>query len=188
MGRRRYDRTMLTVVFSRRLAVLAGFALPTLETWRRWREWPGPIENWIPWADDYLLGAILLTAAWISRASGSPPATDGWLERPDRTRLAGPTTSQGVGPTAAFDWRLGVRPASWLTGGWGFVCGVGFGSFLAQLNYAINPALGDYNEPSGLSDAWMALIKGILVAIGLVGLLASMRPEPQAPLRIPDGT
>jgi hypothetical protein len=154
-GSSRYNSlAMFTVTFSRRLAVFAGFGLPAFETWRRWREWPGPIENWIPWADDYFLGAILLIAAWLSR----------------------PRPSLAAG-NIQFSRVLRVRRASWLIAGWGFVCGAGFGSVLVQFNYIINPALGDYDEPSGLADEWMVVIKASLLAIGFIGLLASMRDQ-----------
>ena len=145
--------------FSRRLAVFAGLVLPAFETWRRWREWPGPIENWIPWADDYFLGAILLIAAWLSRP------------RPKTLSTADNNQSNRM---------LHVRRGSWLTAGWAFVCGAGFGSVLVQFNYVISPALGDYNEPSGLTDEWMVLLKASLLAIGFIGLFASMRDEPEA--------
>jgi hypothetical protein len=62
---------MLGITFSRRLAVAGGLVLPVLETARRWNEWPGPVNAWLPWFDDYLLGAILLVAAWLSKQRAS---------------------------------------------------------------------------------------------------------------------
>lgn len=145
-----------TIAFSRRLAVISGLLLPIGETVRRWRELPGPVETWIPWLDDFVLGGILLIAAWLSRPGAARHRPDG-LDRVPRTRRS-----------------------SWLTAGWGIVCGAGFGSTLAQLNYVINPALPSSGDPSGLSNGSMVLIKAVLVAIGVVGLLASMRDEPDA--------
>jgi hypothetical protein len=148
----------LSVAFSRRLAVIGGLFLPIGETVRRWRELSGPIETLLPWLDDLVLGAILLIAAWLSRPhAGTRAPAPGDLNR--RPRL---------------------RRSSWLTAGWGFVCGAGFGSTLAQLNYIINPAMPCDGDPSGLSNASMVLIKTALVAIGVLGLVASIRDEPEA--------
>jgi hypothetical protein len=141
---------MLNVTFSRRLAVVAGLLLPAMETARRWRQWPGPIDTWIPWIDDYILGAILLGAAWLSRLKGS----------------------DSVSREGTY-----FRPLSWLTAGWGFVCGCGFGSTLAQLQYYLHPGLNGYEDPSGYSHGWVVLAKAGLVSIGLVGLFASMRSD-----------
>jgi hypothetical protein len=141
---------MLSVSFSRRLAVAAGVLLPALETTRRWREWPGPVSTWLPWFDDYILGALLLGAAWLSRAR--------------------------AGGSGLRD-RLGVRRSAWLTAGWAFACGAGFGSTLAQLQYVLNPGLRGYEDPSGIAHGWVVLAKATLVSIGLVGLFASMRSD-----------
>ena len=138
---------MLGVTFSRRLAILGGLLLPVLETARRWRQWPGPIQTWPLWMDDYLLDAFLLSAAWLSR----------------------PRVVERGGH---------FRRLSWLTAAWGFGCGLGFGSLIAQFNHLIDPSLGD--DPSGVAHQWMVLIKAILVVIGAVGLLTSMRDEAEA--------
>jgi hypothetical protein len=146
----------LSVAFSRRLAVIGGLFLPIGETVRRWRELSGPIETLLPWLDDLVLGAVLLIAAWLSRPHAGARAPGGLNGRPR------------------------VRRSAWLTAGWGFVCGAGFGSTLAQLNYVINPALHSDGDPSGLSNGSMVLIKTALLAIGALGLVASMRDEPSA--------
>jgi hypothetical protein len=52
------------LTFSRRLAWIGGVLLPALETVRRWHEFPGPMESWPRWLDDYMLGAIQLLGAW----------------------------------------------------------------------------------------------------------------------------
>jgi hypothetical protein len=149
---------LLTVTFSRRLAVVGGILLPIGETIRRWRELSAPIETLLPWFDDWVLGAILLIATWLSRPRAATSAPGRSNPRP----------------------RPGIRRSSWLTAGWGFVCGAGFGSTLAQLNYIINPALHSDGDPSGLSNGSMVLIKCALLAIGILGLLASMRDDSEA--------
>jgi len=103
----------LTVVFSRRLAVLAGMGLPVLEVVRRWRTLPGPPDTWHHWLDDFFLGAMLLGAAWLSR-----PRAPGM--RPRR-----------------------VRRLAWLTAAWSFACGVGLFSLLSQVEHLLHPELGD---------------------------------------------
>jgi hypothetical protein len=137
----------MDVTFSRRLAIIGGVLLPVLETARRWPEWPGPPRDWIPWIDDYVLGIVLLGAAWLS-------------------------VHRGVGLQA----HPRVHRHSWLTAGWGFVSGCGFGSTLAQLHGILHPEL-SHPEPSRLAHGWIVLAKAFLVAIGLLGLFASTRPE-----------
>ena len=146
---------MLTLAFSRRLAIVAGLLLPVLETARRWRQWPGPIETWPSWLDDYLIAALLLLGVWMGRAGAI--ARDG-----------GETAHAGR-----------FRKSSWLTAAWGFACGMGFGSMLGQLNHVIHPS-GHIQDPSGLAHGWVVLIKAGLVAVGVVGLLGSMRRESAA--------
>jgi len=52
---------MLTIRFSRRLAIIAGILAPLAETVRRWSTW----QEWPPnFFDDYLMGALLLYGAW----------------------------------------------------------------------------------------------------------------------------
>jgi hypothetical protein len=52
---------MLTIRFSRRLAIVGGILAPLLETIRRWSTW----QEWPPNVfDDYLMGALLLYGAW----------------------------------------------------------------------------------------------------------------------------
>ena len=54
--------------FSRGLAILAGVALPVLETARRWHEL-GDIRMAPFWLDDWFSGLFLLYGAWRSRAN-----------------------------------------------------------------------------------------------------------------------
>ena len=132
----------LNATFSRRLAVIAGVLLPVLETIRRWDSWPGPIETATYWLDDYVIGAFLLCAAWVTRPRIKNDASH-------------------------------IRKSVLLTGAWGFACGVGMCSLLGQINYMQNPTLG--TEPSGLPHGWMIAIKAALLALGILGLIASMR-------------
>lgn len=48
---------------SRMLAIVIGLALPVGESIRRW----GTGAPWQAWADDFVLGAVLLAAAWSFR-------------------------------------------------------------------------------------------------------------------------
>ena len=54
------------ISFSNTLAVCLGILLPLMETFRR-RGQLLQLNNFIYWFDDYLLGAILLFAAWKAR-------------------------------------------------------------------------------------------------------------------------
>lgn len=56
---------------SRRFAIAGGLLLPALETIRRWDEIPGPLITWSSWLDDYVIGVLLLLAAWSSRGGGT---------------------------------------------------------------------------------------------------------------------
>ena len=58
-------------MLSRRLAVIAGVALPVLETMRRWHQL-GDVAVWPSWLDDWAIGIFLLYGAWrVSRDAGS---------------------------------------------------------------------------------------------------------------------
>lgn len=52
---------VLTIRFSRNLAIVLGIITPLLETIRRWTTWR---ENPPAFFDDYILGALLLFGAW----------------------------------------------------------------------------------------------------------------------------
>jgi hypothetical protein len=56
----------MTIVFSRRLALAAGFALPVVETIRRWHQL-GDLASWPFWLDDWCIGAFLLYGVWRTR-------------------------------------------------------------------------------------------------------------------------
>jgi hypothetical protein len=68
------------MMFSRRLAVVAGVALPVLETMRRWHQL-GDVAVWPSWLDDWAIGIFLLYGAWrVSRdaVSGRPILAAAW--------------------------------------------------------------------------------------------------------------
>ena len=52
--------------FSRGLAIVAGIVLPIGETIRRWHQLGDP-AMWMPWLDDWAIGAFLLWGAWRTR-------------------------------------------------------------------------------------------------------------------------
>lgn len=52
---------MLTIQFSRRLALVGGIVVPLIETIRRWSTWQQSPANLF---DDYLMGAFLIYGAW----------------------------------------------------------------------------------------------------------------------------
>jgi len=122
-------------------------------------------------------GLALPVLETVRRWDEWPGPVTGWIPWVDDYILGGVLLvcawlSRGSNETR----RLGLRSASWMTAGWGFVCGCGFGSALAQLQYVIDPALQAENaDPSGFSHLLVTLVKAGLVSIGLVGLLASMR-------------
>lgn len=54
---------MMTIEFSRRMAIVGGILVPLGETIRRWQTWQQSPANLF---DDYIMGAFLLYAAWRS--------------------------------------------------------------------------------------------------------------------------
>lgn len=80
-----------------------------------------------------------------------------WMNRPRVDALTGWAT----------------RRASWLTAAFGFGCGLGFGSAVGQWNTVLNQA--NPSDPSGLHPGWVIAIKCAMVAVGVVGMVASMR-------------
>ena len=62
--------------FSRHAAWIGGLLLPLLESIRRWGT-----GNYLLWLDDYLIGVVLLAAAWQARrgpAVGRPWLAAAW--------------------------------------------------------------------------------------------------------------
>jgi len=105
-------------------------------------------------------GPIETAAYWLDDyVIGAFLLCAAWASRPSTS----PEQSDRVG-------RSGL-----LTAAWGFACGVGMCSLFGQINYMLDCALG--TEPSGLPHGWMIAIKATLLAIGVLGLIASMRDE-----------
>lgn len=70
----------MTFHFSRRLAFIAGIALPIIETTRRWHQM-ADLQMLPAWLDDFIIGGFLLYGAW--RASqdierGRPVLAAAW--------------------------------------------------------------------------------------------------------------
>jgi hypothetical protein len=53
----------MTIQFSRRLAIVGGILAPLAETVRRWSTWQQSPASLF---DDYIMGAFLLYAAWLT--------------------------------------------------------------------------------------------------------------------------
>jgi len=78
-------------------------------------------------------------------------------------------------------WRVGKDARSgqrFLVAGWAFMCGMAYGSFFTQLH--------DYqlgiSDPAPISSFWIAVIKGVGLALGIIALIASLRvPKKVAP-------
>jgi hypothetical protein len=64
-----------------------------------------------------------------------------------------------------------------LTAGWGFACGMGYSSFFAQLATIQSQP----TDVSGASAAMVVTIKGIALALGVVGLITALRWKPTQP-------
>ena len=70
----------MNLSFSRRAALIAGIALPLLETWRRWAEW-GQLSKLPSILDDFVAGGFLIVAAAMTRfdpARGQPYLAGAW--------------------------------------------------------------------------------------------------------------
>ena len=74
-------------------------------------------------------------------------------------------------------WRTRHDVASglpYLTAGWAFACGMGYGSFFGQLyDLQTQPV-----DVSGVSGAIVVTIKGILLAFGVIGLITALKWKP----------
>lgn len=75
-------------------------------------------------------------------------------------------------------WRTGKNVRSgqrFLAAGWAFMCGMAYLSFFTQLErYRLGIA-----DPAPISSGWVALIKGIGLALGVTALVFSLLPLPQ---------
>lgn len=79
---------------------------------------------------------------------------------------------------AGRDFRRGQ---CFLAAAWGIVCGVGYGSFFGQLHRL---QLGE-PDPAPIPSSWVAAIKGVLLLLGIVALIMTLRAKP--PGRAGDG-
>jgi hypothetical protein len=76
-------------------------------------------------------------------------------------------------------WRVGKDARSgqrFLATGWAFMCGMVYGSFFSQLQ---SMQLGT-PDPAPISSGWVAVIKGLGMAVGILGLLLSLRRLPES--------
>jgi hypothetical protein len=74
-------------------------------------------------------------------------------------------------------WRVGQDARAgqrFLAAGFAFMCGMAYYSFFTQLH---NLRMG-VPDPAPISSTWIAVIKGIGLALGVLGLVLSLRPLP----------
>ena len=77
-------------------------------------------------------------------------------------------------------WRVGRDAGTgqrFLAAGFAFMCGMAYYSFFGQLQ---NLRTG-IPDPAPISSTWVAVIKGIGLALGVVGLVLSLRRLPESP-------
>ena len=75
-------------------------------------------------------------------------------------------------------WRVGkdVRSGQrYLAAGWAFMCGMAYYSFFEQVH---RNRLG-IADPAPIPSEWVAVIKGVGLALGVLALLLSLKPLPQ---------
>jgi hypothetical protein len=68
-------------------------------------------------------------------------------------------------------WRVaGDQPAGRpvLAAAWGFMCGMAYYSFFGQLQRLAEP------DPSGLAPVWVIAVKGVGLALGILGLVTAL--------------
>ena len=61
-----------------------------------------------------------------------------------------------------------------LTAAWGFACGIGYGAFFGQLATLRTQPL----DVSGVSGTVAVTIKGVALAIGLIGFITALMWKP----------
>jgi len=69
-------------------------------------------------------------------------------------------------------WRTGKDIRSgrrFLAAAWGFTCGMAYSSFFSQLGRLNEP------DPAPISSAWVAVIKGVGLALAILALVGSLR-------------
>ena len=80
-------------------------------------------------------------------------------------------------------WRVGKDARSgqrFLVAGWAFLCGMAYGSFFEQVRqYRLG-----ISDPAPIGSIWIAVIKGVGLALGVVALVVSLRRLPENEQRI----
>ena len=75
-------------------------------------------------------------------------------------------------------WRVGKDVHSgqrFLAAAWAFMCGMAYYSFFEQVHrYQIG-----LSDPAPISSGWVVVIKGIGFALGIMALVASLKPAPR---------
>jgi hypothetical protein len=66
------------------------------------------------------------------------------------------------------DVRTGRR---FLAAGWGFTCGMAYGSFFSQLSHLNEP------DPAPIPSLWVAVIKGTGLMLATAALIATLRSD-----------
>ena len=74
-------------------------------------------------------------------------------------------------------WRVAAdqqtgRPV--LAAAWGFMCGLTYYSFFGQLQRLAEP------DPSGLAPVWVVAVKGVGLALGIIGLVTALKGRVRA--------
>jgi len=76
-------------------------------------------------------------------------------------------------------WRVGKDARSgqrFLAAAWAFMCGMAYGSFFEQVHrYRLG-----ISDPAPISSIWVAAIKGVGLALGIMALVLSLRKLPQS--------
>jgi hypothetical protein len=76
-------------------------------------------------------------------------------------------------------WRVGKDARSgqrFLVAGWAFMCGMAYGSFFEQVHrYRLG-----LSDPAPIPSIWVAVIKGVGLALGIVALVVSLRRLPES--------
>ena len=75
-------------------------------------------------------------------------------------------------------WRVGKDVHSgqrFLAAAWAFMCGMAYGSFFEQVHrYRLG-----ISDPAPIPSVWVAVIKGVGLALGITALVLSLRRLPQ---------
>ena len=69
---------------------------------------------------------------------------------------------------------LRYQNARYLAAGWGAACGMGYYSLIAQLQHL------DVADPAPIPSSWVAVIKGVGLALAIVALIGALRRPPRS--------